>query len=155
MYCPKCNKENPDDARVCQFCNASITDTSEPKHPVTVRTSKLAIASLICALCGLALTVSGLIAIKLSHRSIFAVTFLLSLPTLGAAITLGFISIIRIELSGGRATGRNFAIGAVLISVFVSILPIWMLFFSRIRSTAFRMVCGTNLSADVRQRLRQ
>jgi len=141
MYCPKCNKENPDDARVCQFCNASITDTSEPKHPVTVRTSKLAIASLICAL-----TVSGLIAIKLSHRSIFAVTFLLSLPTLGAAITLGFISIIRIELSGGRATGRNFAIGAVLISVFVSILPIWMLFFRRIGGTAFRMVCGTNLS---------
>ena len=146
MYCPKCNKENPDDARVCQFCNASITDTSAPKHPVTVRISKLAIASFVCALCGLALTVSGLIAIRLSHRSIFSVTFLLSLPTLGAAITLGFISIIRIELSGGRATGRNFAIGAVLISVFVSILPIWMLFFHRIGGTAYRMVCGTNLS---------
>lgn len=146
MNCPKCGKENPDNARVCQFCNASITDTSEPKHPVTVRTSKLAIASFVCALCGLALTVSGLIAIRLSHRSIFALTVLLSLPTLGAAITLGFISIIRIELSGGRARGRNFAIGAVLISVFVSILPIWMLFFCRIRSTAFRMVCGTNLS---------
>jgi hypothetical protein len=62
------------------------------------------------------------------------------------ALVMGFISIIQIERSGGLITGRKFAVGAVLISVFVCILPIWSIFFPRRRSTAFRMVCGTNLS---------
>ena len=151
MYCPKCNKENPDDARVCQFCNASITDTSEPKHPVTVRTSKLAIASLICALCGLALTTPALIAITsprvLSPRTEWvALTFLLSLLILVVSLILGIISIVRIEKSGGKITGRAFAIGAVLLPVFGGLFPVWFIIANQPRSVAFRMVCGTNLS---------
>ncbi len=43
MYCPKCRKENPDEARVCRFCSASMTEALESKQPVTVRVSKLAI----------------------------------------------------------------------------------------------------------------
>ncbi|MHC4751996.1 MAG: zinc ribbon domain-containing protein, partial [Planctomycetota bacterium] len=151
ISCPKCGKENPDDAQLCNSCDSKLSEASQATKSVNVRVSKIAIISLICSLCGLVLTVSGVIVIiyprTLSLRSdIIAVTVLLSLLTLGVALILGFISIIRIELSGGRVTGSNFAIGAVLISVFVGILPVWMLFFRVTRSVAFRMVCGTNLS---------
>jgi len=39
-----------------------------------------------------------------------------------------------------------FAVGAVLISVFGGLLPAWSIYMRLPRSTAFRMVCGTNLS---------
>jgi len=151
MYCPKCNKENPDDTRVCRFCNASITDTLDSKQPVTVTISKLASFSLTCALCGLALTLPALIAITsprvLSPRSKWVVlTFLLSLLILVVSLILGIISIIRIEKSGGKITGRAFAIGAVLLPVFGGLFPVWFIIANQPRSVAFRMVCGTNLS---------
>ena len=151
MYCPKCNKENPDDARVCRFCNASITDTLDSKQPVTVTISKLASFSLTCALCGLALTLPALIAITsprvLSLRTEWvALTFLLSLLILVVSLILGIISIIRIEKSGGKITGRAFAIGAVLLPVFGGLFPVWFIIANQPRSVAYRMVCGSNLS---------
>ena len=83
MYCPKCGKENPDDAQFCNSCGSRLTGASPATEGVNIRVSRLAIISLICALCGLALTVPGLIAIKypriLSPRSeIFAITLLLN-----------------------------------------------------------------------------
>ena len=151
MYCPKCNKENPDDAQACQFCNSSITNTLDSKQPVTVTISKLASFSLTCALCGLALTLPALIAITsprvLSPRSEWVVlTFLLSLLILVVSLILGIISIIRIEKSGGKITGRAFAIGAVLLPVFGGLFPVWFIIANQPRSVAFRMVCGSNLS---------
>ncbi len=151
MYCPKCNKENPDDARVCRFCNASITDTLDSKQPVTVTISKLASFSLTCALCGLALTLPALIAITsprvLSLRTEWvALTFLLSLLILVVSLILGIISIVRIEKSGGKITGRAFAIGAVLLPVFGGLFPVWFIIANQPRSVALTMVCGSNLS---------
>ena len=151
MYCPKCNKENPDDAQACQFCNSSITNTLDSKQPVTVTISKLASFSLTCALCGLALTLPALIAITsprvLSPRSEWVgLTFLLSLLILVVSLILGIISIIRIEKSGGKITGRAFAIGAVLLPVFGGLFPVWFIIANQPRSVAFRMVCGSNLS---------
>jgi hypothetical protein len=72
------------------------------------------------------------------------ISFLLSLPISIVALIVGFISIIRIGKSGGLITGKNFAIGAVLISAFVCTFPVWLLFLRP--PTAHRMVCGTNLS---------
>ncbi len=151
MYCPKCSKENPDDARVCRFCNASITDTLESKQPVTVTISKLASFSLICALCGSALTLPALIAITsprvLSPRSEWVVlTFLISIFILAISLVLGIISIVRIEKSGGKITGRAFAVASVLVAVFAGLLPVWFIILRQPRCTAFRMICGTNLS---------
>jgi hypothetical protein len=59
---------------------------------------------------------------------------------------LGLMSIVQIERGGGRVTGRAFAVGAVLISAFGGLLPAWSVVMRMPRSTAFRMVCGTNLS---------
>ena len=151
MHCPKCGKENPDDAKFCQFCSASTTDTLESKQPVTVKVSKLAIISLICALCGLALTLPALIAITsprvLSPRAEWVgLTFLISLLILTVSLVLGIISVVRIEAGGGKITGRSFAIASVLVAVFAGLLHVWFVITPRARSTAFRMVCGTNLA---------
>ena len=151
MYCPKCSKENPDDARICLFCNTSMTEALESKQPVTVSISKLAIVSLTSALCGCALIVPSLIAVKfpriLSPRTGWvAWTHLLGLFLLVFSLVLGIISIIRIEISGGKITGRAFAVASVLVAIFAGLLPVWFVISNIPRSTAFRPVCGTNLS---------
>ena len=139
MYCPKCNKENPDDARVCQFCNTSIKDTLESKQPVTVRVSKLAI---IASVLGILSVLVFFPPLELLSRVLGRVV--LFLPLL--AVILGIISIVRIERSGGKVTGRIFAVAAVLIPVFAGLLLVLIISYTPRRSTAYRMVCGTNLS---------
>ena len=144
--CPKCGKENPNDARFCNACGCEL-----PHQMLEVKISTLATASFICALCGLVLLAPSLIAFGipriLSPRLLWiGLTFSVSFIVLVISFILGFISIIQIERSGGRISGRAFAVGAVLISVFGGLLPAWSVFMRRPRSTAFRMVCGTNLS---------
>lgn len=152
MYCPKCGKENPDDARACQFCNASITDTSEPKQPVTVRTSKLAIASFVCTLCGLLCFLPVIIA-TIEYRILSPKSGLvmaasgLSLIAMGAAIILGVTALALIGSSGGRLTGYGFAaIGTAVPAILLILICLPILLRPRPRSTAYRMVCGSNLS---------
>jgi len=151
MYCPKCGKENPDDARVCQFCNASITDTSAPKQPVTVRTSKLAIASFVCTLCGLLCFLPVIIA-TIEYRILSPKSDLvmaasgLSFIAMGAAIILGVTALALIGSSGGRLTGYGFAAIGTAVPAILLILICLPPILIRPRSTAFRMVCGTNLS---------
>jgi hypothetical protein len=74
---------------------------------------------------------------------------ILSLFTCGLtaipAIVLGIISVILIEKSGGRLTGRNFAVLGVVLPIVLScgiVVPAML----RMRQVAFRLACGTNLS---------
>ena len=150
MYCPKCNKENPDDARVCQFCNASITDTSEPKHPVTVTISKLAIESFVCTLLGLICSFPVIIATIeyriLSPKSDLVIAAsVMSLIAMGAAIILGVTALALIGSSGGRLTGYGFAAIGTSVPAMLLIFICLPLILLRPRSIAIRMVCGTNL----------
>lgn len=151
MYCPKCNKENPDDAKFCQFCSASITDILESKQPVTVRISKLAIASFVCTLCGLICSLPVVIAVIeyriLSPKSDLVMAASgLSLIAMGAAIILGVTAFALIGSSGGRLTGYGFAaIGTAVPAILLIVICIHSTL-RRLRNTAFRMVCGTNLS---------
>lgn len=139
MYCPKCNKENPDDAQVCQFCNTSIKDTLESKQPVTVGISRLSIIALVLAVLSILVFFPPLVLLfRVLGRLV------LFLPLL--AVILGIISIVRIERSGGKVTGRIFAVAAVLIPVFAGLLLVLIFSYAPRRSTAYRMVCGTNLS---------
>jgi hypothetical protein len=150
--CPKCSKENPDDAQFCNACGCSLTQASEAQKRIEVKISTLATKSFICALCGLVLLAPSLIAISnpralnLGMRWMIGLTFLLSFAVFIVSFILGLFSIIQIERSGGRITGRAFAVGAVLISVFGGLLPAWSVVMRQPRSRAFRMVCGTNLS---------
>ena len=151
MYCPKCNKENPDDAQACQFCNSSMTDTAESKQPVTVRASKLAIASFVCTLCGLICSLPVVIA-AIEYRILSPKSDLvmaasgLSLIAIGAAIILGVTAFAQIGSSGGRLTGYGFAtIGTAVPAILLIVICIHSSL-RRLRNTAFRMVCGTNLT---------
>ena len=139
MYCPKCNKENPDDARVCQSCSASLEETSESKQSVTVGISRLSIIALVLAVLSIFVFFPPLVLLfRVPGRLV------LFLPLL--AVILGIISIVRIERSGGKVTGRIFAVAAVLIPVFAGLLLVLIFSYAPRRSTAYRMVCGTNLS---------
>jgi len=139
MYCPKCGKENPDDARVCQSCSASLEETSESKQPVTVGISRLSIIALVLAVLSILVFFPPLV--LLSRVLGWLILFL---PLL--AVILGIISIVRIERSGGKVTGRIFAVAAVLIPVFAGLLLVLIFSYAPRRSTAYRMVCGSNLS---------
>jgi hypothetical protein len=143
MNCPKCGKENPDNAQICQFCNASITETSVSKPPVTVRVSKLAIIALLLGIF-VTLTFYPLFRFLLGVLAKVLGRVVLFLPLL--PVILGLISLIQIEKSGGKITGRAYAITAILIPIFAAIIPFWFIALRRSRSVAYRMVCGTNLS---------
>jgi hypothetical protein len=150
-HCSTCGKKHPDDAQYCSSCGCLLTQPPAAQQRIEVKISTLATASFICALCGLVLLAPSLFAMGnprvLNPRLIWiGLTFLASLIVLTVSFFLGLFSIIQIERSGGRMTGRLFAVGAVLIPVFGGLLPYWSVFLRMPRSTAFRMVCGTNLS---------
>ncbi len=151
IACPKCGKANPADAQFCNACNGPLTQASAVEGRLDVKISELAIVSFIGALCGLVLLSPSLFAVNfprvLSPRQEWVgLIFLASLVVLAASCILGLIGVVQIERSGGRKTGRLFAVGAVLISVIGGLLPAWFIVIQRTRCTAFRMVCGTNLS---------
>jgi hypothetical protein len=125
MYCPKCDKENPDDVQLCYSCSWVLTEASVTGENRNVRTSTMAIASLIL----------GILSIVT-----FAIT---ALP----AALLGIISRLKIEKSGGRITGEGFAIVGIVVSVVIFFVAgISMPALVRVRQRYFRMVCGRNLS---------
>lgn len=148
--CPKCGGENPNNARFCCSCGYGIVKIEATSQTISVKVSKVAIAAFVGALCGLALIMPILIAVgqprsRPSGRDREA--FLVGVIVLGVAVILGLVSVIRIERSGGRITGRVFAVGAVLIGVLgLLVLPVWVEVAASPRSVAFRMTCGTNLS---------
>jgi prepilin-type processing-associated H-X9-DG protein len=63
-----------------------------------------------------------------------------------SAVTVGIVSLVQIELSAGRLVGRGFAIVGIAIPVVLLCLLFLPRIFLRPRSTAYRMVCGSNLS---------
>jgi hypothetical protein len=127
MYCPKCGKENPDDARVCSSCSSALLIAPVGSETITPRTSGLAIAAFVLGI--------------------------LSIFTLGVtiipAIVLGIVAFIIIEKSGGRLTGTVFAIMGIVVPVlaFFGMSMLALPALSQSRQLATRMDCGTNLSS--------
>ena len=122
MYCPKCGKENPDDAPLCSSCGWALSWAPTPDSV----TSRMAIASLILGI--LSLFTCGITAIP--------------------AVILGIIALVQIGKSGGRLTGEGFAIVGMVVPVVVFFLMMGILMpaLLRTKAIAFRVVCGTNLS---------
>lgn len=126
MYCPKCGTENPDDAELCRSCSWVLTSASTQAAGVATKTSGLAIAALVL---GILSPFSG---------------FLTALP----AIILGIISLVKIERSGGKLTGKGLAIvGIVLPVVLFPVILIGLLMpaLSRVRSQTKAVLCQMNL----------
>ncbi len=126
MYCSKCGTENPDDAQLCHSCSSVLTSTPTQAPALGVKTSGLAIAALVLGILS------------------FFTLCLTAIP----AIILGIISLVTIEKSGGRITGRGFAIAGIVTPVlgFIPLMAVLLPAMFRTRQVAFRMVCATNLS---------
>jgi hypothetical protein len=126
MYCPKCGAQNPENVQSCNTCGAVLTSSAKTAAPITPKTSGLAITALVLGIMSLILGI------------------LTGIP----AIILGIIALVKIEKSGGRITGKGLAIAGIITPIFTFVLMIVILMpaLFKVRQTAFRMVCGTNLS---------
>jgi hypothetical protein len=153
MKCLKCGEQNPNSAKYCFNCHTLMTwtpDSEFDERELIVKVSRIAITAILLALCGLFFVlpslfvpVQGTSNLTSTSRGFF---FLAGLIISGIALILGFISLIQVEISGGRTTGTKFAIAAILLPIVTTLLPVWHAAARRPRSVAFRMVCGTNLS---------
>jgi len=147
MRCPKCDKQNPADARFCNACGCALTDNRPD-----VRVSRAAIASLLCALCALACFLPGLVAAldpRLLNPKSHVVDLVAGVSVLmgATAVLLGLIALSLIASSGGRLTGSAFAaIGAVIPPIVIFVLSGFNIGGRWRRTVHPRMVCGTNLS---------
>jgi len=151
MYCPKCNKENPDDARFCNSCGCVLSQAPLTTESVNVRVSRAAIASLVCAPFSLACFVPGVIAMldprMLNPNSeLVTLAATLSVFALGITLTLGVVALALIGLSGGRLTGYGFAAIGTTIPLLQFLVLTYLPTFPGFRTYSQRMVCGTNLS---------
>jgi prepilin-type processing-associated H-X9-DG protein len=142
MYCPKCGKENPDDAQSCSSCNCALTGAFASAGKVNVRVSGLGIASLVFGV--LSIFAFPVIAVA-TQSAVFG--FIGFLFTTMAAIILGIISLVQIGTSAGRIVGRGFAVSGITVAgVLLFLMGIMWPALRMTRMTAFRMVCGSNLS---------
>jgi len=128
MYCPKCGKENPDNAQLCRWCSWVLTGISTITPVPDARTSKLAVASLVLAVLS------------------FFTLFITAIP----AFILGLVSIFKIEKSAGRLNGRGLAIAGVAVPalslpVVALLAGILMPALARVKAMAQRAACGTNM----------
>jgi len=128
MFCPKCGKENPDNAQLCQSCNYVLTSVSRPPC-LDAKTSGLAIVALV-----------------LGILSPFT-----CLVTAIPAIIFGIVALVKISKSAGWLKGNGLAIAGIVIPpvslpVIALVMAILMPAFARTRAIAQRMVCATNLS---------
>jgi hypothetical protein len=127
MYCSKCGVENPENAQTCRSCGTQLSPPPVSSQDVMPKRSSLAITAFILGIVSFVFFPVGLI-----------------------AIILGIASIIAIEKSGGRFTGKVFAVLGILIPVFVFCL-IFVLMAAlypalvRAKKQARAVVCMTNL----------
>ena len=142
MSCPKCGKENPDSTQVCQYCGCEFSGFFVAAKPRDVRTSSFAIASLIFGI--LSIFVFPVIAVATGSPAFGFIGFLFMTV---AAIILGIIALVQIGTSAGRVVGRGLAVTGITIpAVLLFLVGIMWPVLHRPRMTAFRMVCGSNLS---------
>ena len=151
MYCPKCGKENSDDARFCNSCGCQLTQHPATTGCVNVRISKAAIVSLLCALCGLACFMPAVVAVLdprlLSPKSdVVHLSSNVSLLAAGVAVILGVTALGLIGSSGGRLTGYGFAAIGTTIPLLQILVLFYLPTFPGRRTLSTRAVCGTNLS---------
>jgi hypothetical protein len=139
MNCPKCGTQNPQDVQVCTSCGSELTQPPEVTESVNVKTSSLAIASLLL----------GILSICIFYLAAAEKSDIIAFISCGLAISalvLGIISLIRIGLSAGRITGKGIAVTGIMIPVLLYTTLIIITLKHRPRSIAYRMVCGSKLS---------
>ncbi|MHC4699356.1 MAG: zinc ribbon domain-containing protein [Planctomycetota bacterium] len=149
--CPKCDRQNPHDARFCNVCGRRLIPRRQNAKRIDVKLSGAAVVSFACSLIALACFVPGLIAIiepSVLHPRSDLVNNIACVSILagGLGMLLAITAFVYISISGGRVTGRGFAaIGAVIPPVLIVVM-FWHNIGRWYASTPRRMVCGTSLS---------
>ena len=99
-----------------------MTSTPTQTSSLGVKTSGLAIAALVLGI----------------------LSFFTCGITVIPAIILGIVSLVKIEKSGGRVTGRGFAVSGIIVSILALLIAVPVVL--KIRQQVFRMVCATNMT---------
>jgi len=146
MNCPKCDRENDDQAEICIHCDSPLCEIPSASAERDVRTSRLAVASAIFAVASL--PCFFLYSRAAMHRfsppaPAFAVVFVISAFL---AVLLGVGALGCIEMNYGRLTGRGFAATGIAIPLIAFLFTAGYVTTNRPRSVAYRLYCGTNLS---------
>jgi prepilin-type processing-associated H-X9-DG protein len=136
MFCPRCGKENSENAQLCRFCSQVMSSVSQPPL-ADARTSGLAIAALVLGILSLPIIIilpvinakslttgakpDGFDISVALVRGILSPISLIILPS----IILGILSLVKINNSAGRLKGTGLAIaGFVTPMVMLSVLSI-------------------------------
>ena len=130
MKCPRCQADNPDDARFCQSCGVPITPQPQaaPQQLLLPKTSGLAIAALV-----------------LGILSIFTYA-LTAIP----AIICGIVALGRIRRSQGQLTGSGMAVAGIVVPVVSTVIIAGLIAMllpglARVRRQAQAIQCMANL----------
>jgi hypothetical protein len=143
MLCPKCGKENHIGAIRCFYCRCTLPQDSS----LVPRVSRLGITSCILGLFTILPFFIMLVAPpSRRHADIGAFCILVFLAASLTAVIFGLIALAWIGLSGGRLTGPIFPLAGILTPAILLGLSLLFALPTIPRSTAYRMVCGTNLS---------
>jgi prepilin-type processing-associated H-X9-DG protein len=131
MFCPKCGKENSEQAVLCDSCGFNLRGVLDPQKAAINQPPQT------CGLAGWSL--------GLGIASIF-----LSLLTSIAAIICGHLALGRIKRSQGRLSGSGMAIAGLVMGYIFTFLvglqiAILLPALGRAREMARRSVCASNL----------
>jgi len=107
MHCPKCDRENPDDAKMCSSCGFVLTCSSADESEMKAKTSKIAIVGLI-----LLVLTSIISLISATLHSTQIVILMAVLP-----VIFGIKSLIEIRKSKGRLKGKVIAIFQIVVPI--------------------------------------
>jgi uncharacterized protein (DUF983 family) len=112
LQCPKCGKENPDEAQICDSCGCDLTHSPTEEPTPKSKISKIAIGS--AGLAGLAAALS----IFVNPTLAFSVALL--------GVFTAITSIVKIRKSKGKLIGKSLAVAAVIFStVHIVLLSYW------------------------------
>jgi hypothetical protein len=136
MRCPKCGKQNPDDAQVCTSCS---TPLMQPTESVKVKTSVFAITALAIAILTLLLLP---FALRSPGKPVAGIWFIAAI----LAIITGIIAHARIGLSAGKLTGKGLAVIGTAIPVVLFSIIFLNVLLHNLACIALRMVCSSNLA---------
>lgn len=151
MRCPTCGSENIDGTTECVSCGQPCPVSQCPPPTVQIKLSGAAVASAVLAalawLCFVPAVIAETDRYILNPDSDFVKSAaLVTLFGTPLAFILGIVGLVEISGSGGRRTGRGFAVigtGAplamVLLMTYAPAVPLR-------RSSARKMVCGVNLA---------
>lgn len=147
MHCPKCSRENHDQAPTCLYCHYPLSYVPAIPPEQDVRTSRLAVASCILGVLSLPFFLMyGSMAMQRYGLPPVSILTYASFFSAILAVFLGLAALTCIEINYGRLSGRAFAAIGIAIPLIAFFLTAAHASLANMQRTTRRMTCATNLS---------